>query len=495
MNGSGTSDEGRIITISPVTRLEGHAKVEIILDEHGNVRDAYLQVTELRGFERFCQGRPVEELPRITPRICGVCPGAHHIASTKAVDAVYGVEPTETAKKLRELFHCAHIIHSHIAHFYILAGPDLLLRPTADPSERNIIGVLKGLGAELGRQIIASRRYAQRVQEILGGKATHPVFGLPGGVSKPLSGEERGMIEDMFRSMLNFAMRGLSLWEDAILRSGEKVDLLKSDAYRLETYYLGMVDGNNKVNFYEGDIRAVDPKGREVARFRPKEYIDFIGEHVEPWSYLKFPFLKKIGWRGIIDGEGSGIYRVNSLARLNVSDGMATPLAQEAYERMYEFFGCRPIHSTLAFHWGRLIETLYAAERGLELLEDPGITGRDVRSNVSSPLGEGIGAVEAPRGTLFHHYITDDRGIVRGVNLIVATVQNNAAMSLSVKKAAGSQIRNWEVNDGILNMVEMAVRAYDPCLGCATHTFPGEMPLKINIRKEDGEIYKTIIRP
>ncbi|MEM2894257.1 MAG: Ni/Fe hydrogenase subunit alpha [Candidatus Bathyarchaeia archaeon] len=490
-----SGERGKVVTISPVTRLEGHAKVEIILDDNGNVQDTYLQVVELRGFERFCQGRLVEELPGIMPRICGVCPSAHHIASAKAVDAVFGVEPTETAKKLRELFYCAHIIHSHIAHFYVLAGPDLLVGPTGDPRERNIFGVFKKLGMEFGRQIITNRKYAQRVQELMGGKATHPVFGLPGGVSKPLSVEERDIVEEMFKSMLDFASTGLSLWEDSILKQGNYVDLIKGDAYYLETYYIGMVDRNNKVNFYEGEIRAVDPKGREAARFKPKEYLDFIGEHVEPWSYLKFPFLKNIGWRGITDGEKSGVYRVNSLARLNASEGMATPLAQEAYEKMYEFFGGRPVHATLAFHWGRLIETLYAAERGLELLADPEIMGQEIKVDVARPVGEGVGVVEAPRGTLYHHYITDDKGIVQKVNLIVATVQNNAAMSLSVKKAASNLIRGWKVSEGILNMVEMAIRAYDPCFGCATHTLIGQMPLELNIRKADGEIYKTIIRP
>jgi F420-non-reducing hydrogenase large subunit len=483
---------GRIITISPVTRIEGHAKVEIILDDRGNVREAYLQIAELRGFEKFCEGRLVEELPGIMPRICGVCPGAHHMASAKAVDAVFDAEPTETAKKLRELFLCAHIYHSHTAHLYLLAGPDFLA--PSEPAERNIIGVVKRLGVEFGREIILNRKYAQRVQEMMGGKATHPVFGLPGGVSRPLSDEDRKAIEGMFRSMLSFAERSLSLWEESILKR-DIVDLLKGDPYHLETHYMGMVDKDNRVNFYDGEIRVVDPGGRETARYRPEDYLDFIGEHVEPWSYLKFPFLKRIGWRGITDGGESGVYRVNSLARLNVSEGMATPLAQDAYERMYEFFGCKPIHATMAFHWARLIEALYAAERGLELLADPEITGGDIRSEVKRPVGEGVGVVEAPRGTLYHHYMTDGEGIVQRVNLIVATAQNNAAMCLSVKRAASSLIRNWEVGGEILNMIEMGVRAYDPCLGCATHSYIGQMPLKVNIRRANGEIYRSFTRP
>ena len=485
----------KVITISPITRLEGHGKIEIILDNNGNVKDAYFQVVELRGFERFCQGRLVEELPRITPRICGVCPSAHHLASTKAVDAVFGVEPTETAKKLRELFYCAHMIHSHIAHFYALAGPDFVMGPAENPAERNIIGVIKKLGIEVGKQVIVNRKYAQKVQEMMGGKATHAVFGLPGGVSKPLSKEEKDEIEKMFKSMLEFAKFGLGFWEDLILKNKDYVDLLKGDIYYHETYYMGMVDKNNKVNFYDGDIRVVSPTGEEVVKFKPKEYLDVIGEHVEPWSYLKFPFLKKIGWKGIVDGKDSGVYRVNSLARLNVADGMATPLAQEAYEKMYEFFGGKPVHATLAFHWARLVEILYAAERGLELLADPEITSQDVKAEVGKPVGEGIGVVEAPRGTLYHHYITDEEGVVQKVNLIVATVQNNAGMCMSVRKAASSLIKNWEVSNGILDMVEMAFRAYDPCLACATHTFIGQMPLEVNIRKPDGEIYKTFKRP
>ena len=482
------------ITIEPITRLEGEAKIDIFLNDEGNVDNAYFQVVELRGFERFCQGRPVEEMPRITPRICGVCPGAHHMASSKAVDAVFGVDPPEPAKKLRELFYCAHVIHSHIAHFYALAGPDFVLGPAADPSKRNILGVIEAVGLDIGRKVITARSYAQRIQETIGGKATHPVCGLPGGMSKPITEEERKEIEEMAKSLVEFSKFSLELVDNVILRNKDYIDLILSDTYSHETYYMGMVDQNNKVNFYDGDIRVVDLKGKEYAKFKPKDYLNYIAEHVEPWSYLKFPYLKGIGWKGLVDGEDSGIYRVNCLARLNVADGMATPLAQEAYDKMYDVLGGKPSHATLAFNWARIVETMYASERLLELATDKDVTSKDVRAIPTGTPEEGVGCVEAPRGTLFHHYWTDEEGIIKKVNLIVATGQNNGPMCMSIKKAAQSLIKNWQVDQGLLNMVEMAFRAYDPCLACATHTLPGQMPLEVIIRDIKGNEVRRLSR-
>lgn len=480
------------ITIEPITRLEGEAKIEIFLDEEGNVADAFFQVTELRGFERFCEGRPVEEMPRITTRICGVCPGAHHMASTKAVDAVFGVQPPEVAKKIRELFYCAHIIHSHAAHFYALAGPDFILGPSAEPEKRNILGVIEAVGLETGKKVITARAYAQKIQEMIGGKATHPVFGLPGGVSKPLSEEEIKQIEDMGRFLVEFSQFGLELFDNLILKKKELADLITGDIYRHETYYMGMVDENNRVNFYDGDIRVVDQEGKEYARFKPKDYLNYIGEHVEPWSYLKFPYLKGVGWKGLVDGRESGIYRVNTLARLNVADGMATPLAQEAYQKMFSILGGKPSHATLAFNWARLVEIMYASERLLELATDKDITSKEVRTLPKDTPTEGIGCVEAPRGTLLHHYWTDEMGIITKVNLIVATGMNNAGMCMSVKKAAQSLIKKGNIDQGLLNMVEMAFRAYDPCLACATHSLPGHMPLEVIIRDTRGNEVKRL---
>jgi F420-non-reducing hydrogenase large subunit len=482
------------VTIDPITRLEGHGKIEIFLDDQGNVANAYLQIPELRGFERFCEGRPVEEMPRITPRICGVCPGAHHMASTKATDAVYHVDPPPAAKKLRELFYCAHMAHSHIAHFYALAAPDFVLGPGADPAERNILGVVAKVGLEVGSAVIRARADAQDIQATIGGKATHPVCGLPGGMSKAITEQERKDFEGKAKSLVEFSKFSLKLFDDLVLANKEYLDLITGGVYFMKSYYMGLVDANNKVNFYDGDIRVVDEDGKEVAKFKPAQYLDYVAEHTEPWSYLKFPFLRKVGWKGMVEGKDSGVYRVNTLARLNVADGMATPLAQEAYEKFYQTLGGKPVHATLAFHWARLVELLYAAERLLELCQDAEITDPHVRTIPTATPDEGVGVVEAPRGTLYHHYQTDERGLVKKVNLIVATGNNHAAMCMSVKKAAQGLIKGGEVREGLLNMVEMAFRAYDPCMACATHSLPGQMPLEVIIRDPEGNELKRLRR-
>lgn len=480
------------ILISPVTRLEGHAKIDIFLNDKGDVDNAYFQVVELRGFEKFCQGRLAEEMPRIVPRICGVCPNPHHMASGKAVDMVFGVEPTETAKKLREMSLNAHFIHSHIAHFYVLAGPDFVVGPDADPLKRNIIEVINKVGVKIGGKVIKARGDAQKIQEIVSGRATHPINNLPGGLARGITDEQQKEIEDMAKGLVDFGKFTLQIFEDVVLKNKEYVDIITGDVYRHETYYMGIVDKKNKVTFYDGDIRVVDPGGKEFVKFGGENYLDHIAEHVEPWSYLKFPFLKKIGWKGLVDGKNSGIYRVAPLARLNVADGMVTPLAHEAYEKMYEILGGKPVHATLAMHWARVIEIMYAAERVMELIQDPKITSKDVRNIPSHIVGEGIGVVEAPRGTLFHHYWTDKDGTMKKLNIIVATGNNNAAICMSVKRAAEKLIQNFKIDNGILNMVEMAFRAYDPCFACATHTLPGHMPIEVRIYNSDGKLYKTL---
>ena len=480
------------ITIDPITRLEGHGKIEIFLNDKGDVWNAYLQIPELRGFEKFCEGRPVEEMPRITPRICGVCPEAHHLASAKATDAVYHVNPPSAAKKLRELFYCAHMIHSHIAHFYALAAPDFVMGPTSDPAQRNILGVVAKVGLGVGGEVIKHRAYAQAIQAVIGGKATHPVCGLPGGMSKSITEEERKDFEAKARSCVEFARFSLKLFNDVVLANKEYLNLVTSDIYNMKSYYMGQVDANNKVNFYDGDIRVVDPEGKEVAKFKPANYLEYIAEHTEPWSYLKFPFLKNVGWKGFVEGRDSGIYRVAPLARLNVADGMATPLAQAEYERMFSTLGGKPVHATMAFHWARLVELLYAAERLLELCQDDEITSPNVRTIPTAIPTEGVGVVEAPRGTLIHHYKTDEKGIIQKVNLIVATGQNNPAMNISVKKAAQGLIKNGVISEGLLNMVEMAFRAYDPCMACATHCLPGQIPFEIVIHDCESSVMKRL---
>ena len=483
----------KIVTIDPITRLEGHGKIDIFLNEDGNVENAYLQIPELRGFERFCEGRRAEDMPIITPRICGVCPVAHHLASTKTLDAAYGVEPTETASKLRELMNCGYFIYDHTLHFYFLAAPDFVVGPDAPPSERNIFGVLKKVGLDVGREIIKHRAYGQRITETFGGKATHPTCGIPGGISKGLNEEERQSIEDMARSSVEFAKFSLGIFNDVVLSNQDYVDLILSDPYQLKTYNMGLVDDNNHVNFYGGDIRVTDQQGKEYVKFGEQDYLDHVCEHVEPWTYSKFTYLKDVGWDGFTDGPRSGVFRVGPLGRLNAADGMATPQADEEYKRMYKTLGGRPIQSTLAFHWARLVELLYAAERALELATDPGITGTDLRNPVGEP-GEGVGVVEAARGTLIHHYKLDQEGIIKKVNLIVATTMNYADICMSIRDAAKGLIKDNNVNEGLLNMVEMAFRAYDPCFGCSTHSLPGEAPLKVNIYDYRKRLIETVQR-
>jgi len=483
----------KTITIDPITRLEGHGKISIFLNEEGNVENAYFQVPELRGFERFCEGRKAEDLPIITPRICGVCPVAHHFASTKALDAAFNVEPPSAAKKLRELMYSGYYIYDHILHFYFLGAPDFVVGPDAPPAERNILGVIKKVGLDIAKEVIKHRAYGQKITAIIGGKATHPTCGLPGGISKGLTEEERQEIEKMARSSVEFAKFSLKVFDDVVLKNKKYVDLILSDPYTLKTYYMGLVDQNNKVNFYDGKVRVVDQQNKEFVKFVPSEYLDIIEERAEDWTYTKFTYLKKIGWKGLVDGPASGVYRVGPLGRLNASEGMTTPLAQQEYKRMYETLGGKPVHSTLAFHWARLIELLYAAERAVELSTDEEITSRDLRNEVGSP-GEGVGIVEAARGTLIHHYQLDEDALIEKVNLIVATTNNSSAICMSIRDAAKGLIHGGEVNQGILNMVEMAFRAYDPCFACATHFAIGEMPLEVKIYDHETRLLKTIRR-
>lgn len=480
------------ISIDPITRLEGHGKIDIFLDDQGNVANAYLQIPELRGFESFCVGRPAEEMPNLTSRICGVCPEAHHIAATKAIDRVFDVEPTATAKKLREMFYSIFFATDHTTHFYALAGPDFVLGPDAPPEERNILGVIAKVGDEIATKVITMRKNGHHLIKMIGGRPIHPNWGLPGGVSRGINEEQRQEIETLGRYAIEFAQFSLKLFDDLVLKNSDYLDLILGETYTHRTYNMGTVDEQNRTNFYDGQIRITAPDGSEFAKYDPQDYLDHIEEHVEPWTYLKFPVLKKLGWKGFVDGPESGVYKATPLSRCNVADAMATPLAQVEYERFYETLGGKPVDHTLATHWARLIELLYAAERWVELATDPEITGKDFRKLPTATPVEGIGCVEAPRGTLTHHYATDERGILTNVNLIVGTTNNNAPICMSVKSAAQGLIKNGEVNQGLLNMVEMGFRAYDPCFGCATHSLPGQMPLEIRIRTPDGEIVKRL---
>jgi coenzyme F420-reducing hydrogenase alpha subunit len=491
---SGESRVRRRITIDPITRLEGHGKIEIFLDAAGEVEKAYFQVPELRGFEKFVQGRPAEEMPQITSRICGVCPTAHHVAATKALDALYRVDPPPAAKKIRELIYSTFVAEDHALHFYFLGGPDFVVGPEAPAVERNVLGVIAKVGVETGKKVIAMRRRLRDLIALVGGKAAHPVFGLPGGVAKKVTSEMQREFQETAKDAVEFSQFTLNLFEGVVLKNSDYVDLILADAYTHHTYYMGIVDDENHVNFYDGWIRVVAPDGKEWRKFRAHDYLENVAEHVEPWSYEKFCYLKPVGWKGFVEGAESGVYSVAPLARLNVSDGMATPLAHAAYEQFVSTLGGKPVHHTLANHWARVVELLYAAERMKELASDPELTDPNVRTLPTEKPQEGVGVVEAPRGTLFHHYQTDEHGLIQKANLIVATQNNAARIAMSVEKAAKALIHGADVPEGVLNKVEMAFRAYDPCNGCATHSLPGSMPLLVRVHNPSGTTLATLRR-
>jgi F420-non-reducing hydrogenase large subunit len=474
----------RKISIDPVTRLEGHGKIEIFLDDDGGVRDCFLQIPELRGFERFVVGRPIEELPRIVTRICGVCPASHHMASAKAVDGCFGGEVAPLAHKLRDMYYQAHYIHSHIAHFYALAAPDFVCGPDSDPAIRNILGVVAKVGLEVGGKVIGARAMAQRIQQLIGGRTTHLVWCLPGGVSKGITREELGEIRPMVSELYDFAQFSLQLFRDVVLGNPEYVETILHGPYTLAVQQMGLVDENNAPNFYDGKVRVVDVNGKEICKYSPEEYYRHVAEHVEPWSYLKFPYLKERGWQGFVEGPESSIYCATPLSRLNVADRMATPKAQEAYEEMFSTIGQKPSQALLACHWARLVEMVQNAEVLRSYSYDLEITGDRFRVIPQGITGEGVGIVEAMRGTLTHHYTCDTRGICTSANLIVGTTNNNAPIHMLVKKVASATIRpGVEPSQGLLNRIEMAFRAFDPCFSCATHSLPGQMPLEVRIFK------------
>jgi F420-non-reducing hydrogenase large subunit len=460
---------GKRITIDPITRLEGHGKIELFFNDKGDVDRTYLQVPDFKGFEKFCEGRAVEEMPTLTQKICGVCPTAHHTASSKTMDHLFNVETPPAAKKIRELIYNAFIFEDHLLHFYVLGGPDLIVGSAAPSAERNVFGIINKVGLETGKKVINMRNKVRGVIAMLAGSALYPVCGLPGGVSKAVTETERTKIQQIAEAAIEFAQFTLSLFRDVALENRVYAKLLDNDIFSLRTYYMGMVDDKGKVNFYDGKVRVVDPSGKTFVEFDASEYLDHLEERVEPWTYQKYLYLKNIGWKGFVDGRSSGVYRVGPLARLNAADGMATPLAQAEYEKMYDALGGKPVHNTLAYHWARVVEVLYAAERMLELACDDDLTSSKIRNLPTQTPTEGMGVCEAPRGTLFHHYTTDENGIVEKLNLLVATQNSAAAIGMSVQKAAQALIKEQNISSGKLNVVEMAFRAYDPCLACATH--------------------------
>jgi len=486
--------EVKKLSVDPITRLEGHGKIEIFLDDSGEVSKAYFQVPELRGFEVFCRGRPAEDMPQITSRICGVCPTAHHMASAKALDDLYKVEPAPAGRKIRELIYNAFMLEDHALHVYILGGPDFIVGPDAPAALRNVVGVIQKVGVGVGKKVIMMRKRLRDMMQSICGKTVHPVFGLPGGVAKAVDPANLPAMKQLAREGVEFALFTLQVFKEIVLKNGAYVKMITSDAYTHKTHYMGLVDGQNRVNFYDGHVRVVDPGAKEFSRFPIREYTSHIGEHVEPWSYIKFNFLKQRGWKGFTDGADSGIYAVAPMARLNAAEGMATPRAQTACEELFKTLGGKPVHMTLANHWARVVEMIQAAETLDHLVNDPQLVSKEIRNIPTATPEEGVGVVEAPRGTLIHHYKTDDDGLITMANLIVATQNNSARMAMSVEKAAKGMIHGGKVSEGLLNQVEMAYRAYDPCMGCATHALPGETPLVVRIHDASGAVVQEVVR-
>ncbi|MDN5345071.1 MAG: F420-non-reducing hydrogenase large subunit [Clostridia bacterium] len=474
------------IVIQPVTRIEGHARVTIILDDRGQVQDARVQVVELRGFEKFCVGRPVEEMPRLVTRICGVCPWSHHLAAARAADALFGVQIPETARKIRELAYAAHFIHSHLLHFFFLAGADLLGEPGTGYQARNIIG-LAARNPALIQRVVRVRHLAQQMTEIIAGKAIHPDAAVPGGFSRPLREEQRQELLPMARECLDFTRFALDWAKDKVF--APRWQEIKQEQ-PLETGFLGMVAADGGLNFYDGKLRLRQVNG-EYQEFEPQDYQDYIGEHREDWTYVKFPFARSAGRLSLDPDNPVGVYRTNSLARLNVCDFIPTPLAQKELLEFRAAVGDMAQH-TFLYHWARLIEALYAAERVVELLEDPGITGLKVREKVEPRAGRGVGVVEAPRGTLIHDYEADAKGFITRVNLIVGTTHNNAAINIEVFRTARRVLEGGQGDEEALNRIEMAIRAFDPCFSCATHKIDGSLAVRVEIMDSCGQVIKML---
>lgn len=466
---------GRKITIEPVTRIEGHGRVTIHLDDQGQVEQTFFHVDEFRGLEKFCEGRPYYEMPQITQRICGICPISHHLAAAKACDAVARTEPTRTAGLLRELMHMGQVVQSHGMHFFHLAAPDLLFGFDSDPATRNVFRIIKE-NPELALKAVNLRRYGQQIIEKLGGKRIHANFAVTGGVNAPLAEENRKSMASELKTMIEIAKEAISIAKGWLEANSETAASFAS----FPSSYMGLVDKDGGLQLYDGEIRVRDSKGRSLAQFKTEHYLSYIAEHVEPWSFLKHPYLRMLGWP-------KGFYRVGPLGRLNVIDHIPTPLAQEEFKIYRRINGGLPVEGSLYYHYARMIEVLYGLERIGQLLDDPDILSNNIRN--TPPLealpGQGVGVIEAPRGTLFHDYGTNENGLLTRVNLIVATGNNNWAMHSAAGAVAKAYVDGTRLQEGMLNRVEAAIRCYDPCLSCSTHAI-GRMPLEIRLLASDG---------
>jgi NAD-reducing hydrogenase large subunit len=473
----------REIVIDPVTRIEGHAKITLQLGEDGKVADAMFHVTQFRGFEKFCEGRPLTEMPSLMARTCGICPVSHLMAGAKACDALLAVEIPETAANLRRVMNLAQLVQSHALSFFHLSSPDLLLGMEADPAQRNLFGVLAA-EPQIARDGIRVRQVGQQIIEILGGKRIHPAWVVPGGVNEPLSSEKREKIQSMLPEGIEIAQRTLGWFK----RSLDKYREEAASFANFPTMFLGLVDAKGRLEHYDGLLRLTGAAGEIIEDMvPPHRYQDLIAEAVEPFSFMKFPYYRRQGYP-------QGIYRVGPLARLNLVDGCGTPLADQEWVE----FRCldrdqRPVPSSFHYHYARLIEILYGFERIGQLLGDPNILDPFVRARARPNRREGVGVAEAPRGTLIHHYRIDENGLMTWANLIIATGHNNLAMNRGILQAAQRFIDGGHISDGALNRVEAVIRCYDPCLSCATHAL-GRMPLRIELLDTKGVVLDEIAR-
>ena len=474
---------GQKITIEPITRIEGHGRVTIHLDDKGEVEQTFFHVDEFRGLEKFCEGRPYYEMPQITQRICGICPISHHLAASKACDAVARVEPTCTAKLLRELMHMGQTVQSHGMHFFHLAAPDLLFGFDSDPATRNVFRIIEE-NPKLALKAVNIRRFGQQIIEKLGGKRIHANFAVSGGVNAPLTEENRKAIAAELKTMTEIGKEAISIVKGWLEANQETAEAFAS----FPSNYMGLVDLEGGLQLYDGEIRVRDKNGELLAQFKPEYYLSYIAEHVESWSFLKHPYLRMLGWP-------KGFYRVGPLGRLNVIDKIGTPLAQEEFKLFKQINNGRPVEGSLYYHYARMIELLYGLERIGQLLDDPDIMSNNVRNYppLEALPGQGVGVIEAPRGTLFHDYGTDEHGLLTRVNLIVATGNNNWAMHTAAGSVAKAFVNGNKLTEGMLNRVEAAIRCYDPCLSCATHAI-GRMPLEIRLLAADGTELDRISR-
>lgn len=468
------------IVVNPITRIEGHGKITVDLADDGSVDNVRFHVTQYRGFEVFSKGRDFREMPVITPRICGICPVSHHLASAKACDAILGVTLPAPAAKLREVMHMGQFIQSHALSFFHLSSPDLLFGFDADPAVRNVAGLAKEY-SELAVAGIGMRKYGQEIIKTLGGKKVHPWHSIPGGVNRSLRTEEKDSMLESLPAHKENLRKALGLVKNYLAENAE----LAARFATLETSYLGLVkDGN--LELYDGRIRLKSPRGRITDEFDDKDYCTYIGEHVEEWSYLKFPFYRPLGFP-------QGSYRVGPLGRLNACEDISTPEASAELTAFRKTTEDGIVHYTLYYHYARLIEILYAMERLEELLLDPDVLKSDLHITGDVSNREGVGVVEAPRGTLIHHYEVDEKGVIERANLIVATGHNNYAMNRGVEQVARDYITGPDVKEGALNRMEHVIRCYDPCLSCSTHAV-GKMPLLLEIRNSEGGLVRTVVK-